>query len=286
MFDTQQVARRFGDASTHYHTVAALQRASEDELLDRLDFLKAPPQVVLDLGAGPGRAAGRLCRRFPAAQVIALDLALPMLQQARREFGWRRRFGRVCADARKLPLPAGSVDLLFSSLCLQWCTDLPQVYSEIRRVLKPGGLLLFSTLGPATLDELRQAWAQVDDAAHVHGFPDLQQVGNALTATGLRDPVLEREVWTRHHGSVRELMQELRTLGATNADPQRARGLYGRNTLRTLQQAYEALRQPGGLPSTWELYFGMAFGPPPGQPVRENGMDVVRFTPDQLRVRR
>jgi malonyl-CoA O-methyltransferase len=286
MFDRYRVASRFGRASRDYHTVAALQRASEDELLDRLELLKQPPGVIVDLGAGPGRASGVLCRRFPAAQVLALDLALPMLKTARREWGWRRRFARICADAHALPLRSASVDLLFSSLCLQWCTDLRQVYGEIRRVLKPGGLLLFSTLGPDSLQELRGAWAQVDDAPHVHGFPDLPTLGNALLATGLRDPVLDREVWVRHHANTRELMRELKTLGAANADPQRSRGLYGRQALLTVEQAYEALRQPAGLPSSWELYFGMAFGPPSGQPVREQGMDVATFPLDGLRRRR
>jgi malonyl-CoA O-methyltransferase len=284
MFDRQRIASSFGAASSGYHSAAALQRASEDALLDRLDFLKNAPQTIVDLGAGPGRAAGVLCRRYPKAHLIALDLALPMLQLARREFSWRRRFSRVCADAHALPLPSQSVDLLFSSLCLQWCTDLRQVYGEIRRVLKPGGLFLFATLGPETLDELRAAWTHVDAAPHVHGFPDLQVVGNALMASGLRDPMLERDVWTRHHASVRELMRELQTLGAANADTRRTRGLYGPKALAKVENAYEPLRTAAGIPSTWEMYFGIAFGPPTGQPIRERGMDIATFPLDQLKV--
>lgn len=286
MFDSRLVARRFGRASSRYASVAEIQRASEDELLQRLEILREPPAVVVDLGCGPGRAAGILCRRFAKARVLALDLALPMLQQARAHWGWRRRFERICADAHRLPLATGSVDLLVSSLCVQWSTALPLIYGEIRRVLRPGGLLLLSTLGPQTLEELRQAWAAVDDAPHVHGFPDLQTVGNAMLAAGLKDPVLDREVWTRHVPDARTLMQELRTLGAGNADPARRRGLYGPAALRTVETHYAQARQPAGLPVSWELIFAMAFGPPAGQPMREHGMEVVRIPAHGIPVRR
>ena len=112
-------------------------------------------------------------KRFPKAEVIALDLALPMLREAKSRAGWWKPFRRVCGDARALPIADQSVDLIFSSLCLQWCEDLEAVFDEFRRVLRPGGWLLCSTFGPDTLTELRQSWAAVDDDPHDNVFIDM-----------------------------------------------------------------------------------------------------------------
>lgn len=286
MFDLQAIRNSFGRAHRSYDAVALLQREVEDTLFEQLEFLKRVPDRILDLGCGPGRGAAMLRKRFPKAELIALDQALPMLARARQQFTWRRRFERVCARAEALPLPAQCVDLVWSSLCVQWCQDLPRVLSEIRRVLRPGGLVLLSTLGPDSLHELRAAWAAVDDLPHVHGFTDLQYLGGCLQRAGFRDPVLERDLLMRHYPDALSLMRELKQLGAHNADHARSRGLYGRKALAQVQQAYEQVRTPNGLPCTWELHYAMGFGPEDGQPVRIDGMEVAHFSLDSLRRRR
>ena len=140
---------------------------------------------MLDVGCGPGRGSDALRKRFASAQVIALDLALPMLRKLKP--GWRRPLARVCADARALPLPDASIDVLFSNLCVQWIDDLPALFDEFRRVLRPGGYLALSTFGIDTLHELRAAWAAADCAPHVSAFAHIAQVGDALMAAGFRD---------------------------------------------------------------------------------------------------
>jgi malonyl-CoA O-methyltransferase len=178
---------------------------------------------VVDIGCGPGHAAVAMQRRWPRAQLIALDLALPMLQETRRNagggglprfLGGARRPDAVCADARALPLRDVSVDVLYSNLCLQWVEDLPAVFAGFRRVLKPGGLLLVSTFGPDTLFELRGAFAEADNTPHVSLFPSIAQFGDALIAAGFKDPVLDRDEFTLKHDDLGDLMRELRTLGA------------------------------------------------------------------------
>jgi malonyl-CoA O-methyltransferase len=279
--DTRHVRHAFGRAAPDYLRHAALQREVEDRLLERLDYYTATPRRVLDLGCGPGRAAALLRRRYAGAEVIALDLAVPMLRQVRT--GWRRPLLRVCADARALPLPEASVDVLFSNLCIQWLDDLPALFAEFRRVLRPGGYVAFSTFGPDTLRELRAAWAAVDRTPHVVGFADIAGVGDALLAAGFRDPVLDTEHFTVHHADAIELMRELKAIGATNADAARARGLTGRSRFRRMLDAYERFRRDGLLPATYEVIAAHAFGPEPGQPRRGRGGEIASFPLERLR---
>ncbi|WP_017908413.1 MULTISPECIES: malonyl-ACP O-methyltransferase BioC, partial [unclassified Xanthomonas] len=218
-FDSQHIRRAFARAAASYDAAAALQREVQGRLLESLDYLgDRVPQVVLDVGSGPAHAAAAMKKRWPRAQVIALDQALPMLQQAKRQAGWWKPFGRVCADARALPLAEHSVDVIFSNLCLQWVEDLPAVFAGFRRVLRPGGLLLCSSFGPDTLIELREAFAQADRTTpHVSRFAPIAQFGDALMLSGFRDPVLDRDVFNLTYPDLAALMRELRAIGATNA---------------------------------------------------------------------
>ncbi len=300
-FDRARIQQRFGQAAGTYAEHARLQAEVADRLIERLDGLRFQPKTVLDLGAGPGRQARMLADRFGDADVVAMDLALPMLERARREAGWRgRRFARVAGDAHALPLADGSVDLLYSNLMLQWCDDLPAVLNGLRRVLRPGGLLLISTFGPDTLGELREAWAAVDDAEHVHRFTDVQTVGDALIRAGFMEPVLDTDWLTTTYASPRDLLDELRSIGANHvahrvpdggpkdafpgnspdASPARnalessgshaARtGLTPPSRLKAMLAAYEDRRRDDGrYPATWEVVYASAWAPEPGTPIR------------------
>ncbi len=259
--DRRAVQRSFGGAAAHYEQSAWLQRRVRTDLLDRLQFFSLAPQRVLDLGAGTCQATLQLRRRFPRAQVIAVDLAEAMLRAAARpRWPWQPRATRVCADARRLPIAAGSIDLIYSNLMLQWCDQPDEVFGELARVLRPGGLMLFSTLGPDTLRELRSAWAAADDGRHVSLFLDMPQLGDALARAGFAEPVLDVEHHRKHYPDARTLMRELKQIGARNAVQTRARGLTGRGRLAAMLAAYEQLRTNQGLPATFEVIAGAAFG--------------------------
>lgn len=276
VLDRSAVARAFDRASATYDAAAALQREVLAEVLDRVGQFGLAPRVVLDAGAGTGHGARALKERFPAALVVAVDLAPGMLVEAGRRMGWRDRFlggrfgrpfARVAADVHHLPLAEGSVDLVVSSLMLQWCDDLDAALRELRRVLRPGGLLVFASLGPDTLRELREAWAMADGGEHVNPFVDVHDVGSAMARAGFAEPVLDVDRLLRHHPDVAALMREIRQIGARNALSGRARGLTGRRRLEAMQRAYEARRVAAGLPSTWEIVHAAGFAPEgtPGQ---------------------
>lgn len=299
LFDARQVGRAFSRAASHYDDAAALQREVGERLAESLPYFEDKalggrlPSVVLDVGCGTGHGTALLQQRWPKAQVIGLDLAAGMVQEARRRLGARRGlldFSRkpqlLRADARALPLQAGSVDVLFSNLCVQWIEDLPAVFAEFRRVLRPDGLLLVSTFAQQTLMELHEAFAQADDAPHVSPFVDIARFGDALIAAGFRDPVLDRDVFRLAHPDLPTLMRELRTLGATNAMQDRRRALTGRARFARAAQAYEAMRGPDGLPVTWEVVYAQAWGPAPGAPIRRGGMDEVHVPVERIPIRR
>lgn len=257
--DKARARRRFDQAAAGYDSVAVLQREIADRLLERLDYVRLEPRRILDLGTGTGYAIDGLQRRYRKAQVIALDFAQGMLRQARQRGGLLRRPLCVCADAEALPLTDGAVDLIVSNATLQWCNDLERTFDECRRVLRPGGLFMFTTFGPDTLTELRQSWSEVDGQSHVSSFPDMHDVGDALVRTRFADVVMDTERLTLTYERTHDLMRDLKTLGANNATSERPRGLTGRARLAVVEQAYERHRCDGRLPASYEVVYGHAW---------------------------
>ena len=306
LFDTRQIRRAFSRSAASYDAAAALQHAVEARLLESLDYFddpalqRAPPQRVLDLGCGTGRASTAMQQRWPKAQVLSLDLALPMLRQAsatskrwpRLTAKWLsnpfvQRPRQVCADARALPLAEASVDVVFSNLCLQWVDDLDAVFAGFRRVLKPGGLLLVSTFGPDTLWELRDAFAHADAAPHVSPFADIAGFGDALVRAGFRQPVIDRDLDITRYPDLAGLMRELRAIGATNALASRRHTLTGRARFTAAATAYDAMRGSDGLlPASWETISAMAWAPEAGVPIREGGVELASIPLSRIPIRR
>jgi malonyl-CoA O-methyltransferase len=262
--DRPGVRAAFDRASARYEAAAVLQARVADELLNRLELFKFTPGVVLDLGAGTGRMTSELKRRYRRALIVALDLAPGMLREARKHQQLFRRFERVCGDAMRLPFADASVDVVVSSLMLQWCDPPDPAFAEIRRVLKPDGLVAFSTLGPDTLRELRTAWAEADGTSntynHVNHFTDMHDVGDALVRAGLSEPVLDVDRLQLTYPDALALMRDLKAIGAHNVTAGRPRVLLGRERLRRMQDAYETFRRDGRLPATYEVVYGVAWG--------------------------
>ncbi|WP_455197982.1 malonyl-ACP O-methyltransferase BioC [Kaarinaea lacus] len=270
LLDKKLIRLSFDAAADQYDDVAFLQREVGQRIIDRLEFIKLSPHTILDVGSGTGYVSQGLKQYFKKSRIISLDIAPRMLKVARSKNNWFSQWvgnhAFVCGDAESLPLNDNSIDLIFSNLTLQWCGELDQVFSEFRRVLKPDGLLMFSTFGPDTLKELRQSWHIADtntgeagDSLHVNQFIDMHDIGDALLRTGLSDPVMDVEHFTLTYPDVYKLMRELKTLGAHNVAKGRRHGLTGKQRMKKMVAAYEKFRINGVLPATYEVVYGHAW---------------------------
>ena len=249
------VARSFSRAAAGYDAVAQLQHRVGAQLLQQLPGAMGP-LTVLDLGSGTGRQRLPLLRKFPQADYVGLDLAEGMVRFAARSTAERTHW--LVADAESLPLPAASVDIVFSNLTLQWSERLGQLFAELRRVLRPAARVHFSSLGPATLWQLRQAWQAVDNAVHVNRFVPPAALAAAARAAGFTALSLQTRTIALEYGQLLDLLRELRAIGAHNVNAGRRPGLCGRQALRELTAAYEVHRRDGRLPASYEIILGAA----------------------------
>ncbi len=254
MLDKRKVAQSFGRAAPTYDSVAQLQRDVGKHLLQYLPVAVEENARVLDLGSGTGFFTRQLASRFDPACVIGLDIAEGMLQFARAQSP-AHRIHWLCGDAEHLPLGSNSLDLLFSSLAIQWCSDLPQLLREMARVLKPGASMHIATLGPNTLHELKSAWQQVDNYVHVNHFYPQDELRLAAVAADLAIEHFAVEQRVMFFERLTELTRELKALGAHNINSGKPEGLTGRSRVAAFKSAYEQFRDERGLPATYEVFY-------------------------------
>jgi len=254
--ETRAARRGFDRACGTFDAASVVHELARDCLLERLPLVRLEPRCVVDLGCAAGDAAAQLHEAYPQARLLAVDSSLAMLDAARGRGGFIQP---LAADAERLPLQDGSVDLIFANMLLPWCWP-QRVLAEAARVLADGGLLLFATLGPESLQQLRRAWAAVDDAIHVHGCFDMHDLGDMVVASGLAEPVMDVDRIELTYTDVSRLMNDLRSCGATNVAAGRRRTLTGRRRWAGFEQALLTGRRDGRFPITIELIFGQAWG--------------------------
>lgn len=249
-----QVAKKFSRAASTYDQAANIQRISGNRLLN--EFLGASQllesSVVMDLGCGTGFFSNALQERFNNSLIIGVDLSVDMLSAAQQKLPGLF----VAGDAETLPFANNSIDLIFSNFALQWCFDLPLLFNELRRVLKPGGELIFTTLGNKSLHELRTAWNLVDDQQHVNAFVDNTSI-IALLGSKFLQVNVDAQLLQARFDNVHDLLHSLKSVGATYHAAS-TKGLMGRKKLFQLTQAYEQFREQGKLPLTYDVIFARA----------------------------
>jgi malonyl-CoA O-methyltransferase len=248
--------RQFEAAASTFASASFIHDEARQRLLERLDYFRIEPASVLDLGSGNGSGAAELARRFPTATVLAVDSSAAMLQAASGKQG-NVRF--LQADAEQLPLVDDSVELLFANLVLPWCHP-ERLLGEAARVLRRGGVLMFSSFGPDTLAQLRRAWAQVDNGIHVHAFLDMLDLGDLLGRAGLTEPVIDVDRMTVTYDNTTDLMTDLRSCGARNVALGRPRSLTSRGRWLDFERCLQEHYRAGKLAVTVELIFGQAWG--------------------------
>jgi len=259
------ISKSFSKAANSYNSVAYLQKEVANRLIERLELVTMQPNSILDVGSGTGYCGKLIEQRYKSSHIYSLDIAHGMLSYAKQSQGFFQKLRSnkqfICGDAESLPVRNESMDMLVSSLAVQWVADLEKTFTQFRSVLKPGGLLMFSSMGPDTLKELRQAWAAADDYVHVSAFFDMHDVGDALMRAGFSDPVMDVETITLTYDTVDVLMSDLKALGSRNATKGRAKGLMGKNKIQQMKNAYEKFRQDDLLPATYEVVYGHAWVP-------------------------
>ncbi len=235
--DKDKIRQSFSSSSASYDSMATLQRRVGLDLLRRTRF-EGAVDTVLDLGCGTGFLIEEILLQTECNVLLALDIALPMLQVTRGK-ALPSKVWYLCADAEALPLNEFSIDRIYSNLALQWCQDLSATLKGISRVLKKGGWFIFSIFGPATLKELRRAWTDVDNFTHVNEFHSLTQIGYFLQAAGFDSIDMSSAVYRSRYSSVMALMLELKGIGAHNVTEGRNRRLTTRSQLQKMMKAYE-----------------------------------------------
>ena len=269
--DARCARRRFERAAGSYPGAARIESEIGARMLERLDYVKIAPRRILDAGSGPPRRA--LGGRYRGACVIALDFSLAMLRSGRRRLDFLRRFPPqpVCGDFGRLPIAAAAVDLVWSNMALHWAADPLAAFGEFHRVLALEGLVMFSTLGPDTLSELRAAAGE----ARVHRFADMHDLGDMLVAAGFTAPVMDMERVTMLYADGEALLADLRASGQTCARADRPRGLSGRRFRSALGERLAAQRRGGPLPVTFEVVYGHAWKAAPRRAA--DGRAIVQF---------
>ena len=272
--DKRRVRNAFERAAPHYDQAAVLQREVCDRMLSRLDYIKYTPDVILDAGSGTGYGTRKLLMRYPAARVLAVDIAMPMHLQARPPVSWWKQLTArgnqtlyVAGDIEQMPFKDACAGLVWSNLTLQWCNDLKQTITEVHRILQVNGLFMFSTFGPDTLKELRQAFRGADEYTHVNRFTDMHDIGDMLVHSGFATPVMDMEYITLTYDDVISVMRDLKAIGAHNATEGRRRSLTGKTVWQNVIDRYETLRKEGKLPATFEVVYGHAWKPQPRTPI-------------------
>ncbi len=279
--DKKSVISGFNRAAISYDKSAILQNEVCDRLLERLQWIKLEPKFILDLGSGTGYAVPILQKMYPHAKIIALDIAQEMLIFARNKYQVQNTTSLIqrisqkllkeinsinytCADAENLPFKNQTFDLIFSSLAIQWCEDTQGLFSELQRVLKPKGCLLFSSFGVDTLTELKQSW-MTDKAEvvsqHVNDFIDMHELGDAMLQSGLADPVMDSEMIVMEYAELNQLFKDLKQIGAQNHLSQRCKGLTTKTGYQLMLSNYKTFKLDNGkYPATYEVLYGHAWG--------------------------
>lgn len=258
-FDYPALKRGFNKSAKAYPKGADLFSEINQLFIERLSQIQVKPLRILDLGAGTGQLSRSLLKIFPQARIYCLDIAHERLSVAKGKRKWFRQQHYITGDMHTLPFASESFDLVVSNLTWYWADHFHQAIYEAKRVLKINGQLLFTTLGPDTLRELRASFASISNNPHINQFLDMHDVGDALLKAGLADPVMDTEHLTKNTPSVSALLHFLQGIGESNYHSMRSRNLLSKKHYLALCQHYEQFRINQSLPVTLEIVLGYAW---------------------------
>jgi len=276
-----EICNAFNTHAHQYERAAVVQQEIGERLFERLDYFKKKPMTILDLGCGPGGFSKKLKKQYPRAMVIGFDLAIDMLKQAQSKQKWFQKWPLVAGDMANLPFAMGAFDLIFANQVLHWSLSIPSVLRELNRIMKPDACLIFSTLGPDTFQEIRHAWARVDNYSHTNDFIDMHEMGDHLMAQHFLDPVVDMDMLTIHYPSLSQLLQALKAQGVRNVNHARNPGLTGKRVRQDFEKEITQFKTVDGkFPLTYEVVYGHAWK---GNQYYTNKGTETMISVDQLR---
>jgi len=268
------VQNNFSRAANSYQEHAKVQFEIGQRLIERFDYYSLDPQHILDIGCGPGIFSHQLKKRFPKSLVTAFDNSSSMLQKIKQK--WRYKIAKVAGDMESLPFKNNSFDIIFANQSIHWADDYNLLFKEISRILKPTGVLVFSTLGPDTFKEIRQSWQGVDEYSHVNNFQDMHLLGDLLLKSKFSEPVVDMEYITVRYPSVKAMANDLKSQGVQHQGEKANKGLMSPRRWQQYTKNYELLRdQDNLLPLTYEVVYGQAWGFELKQSIGNNGEVIV-----------
>ncbi len=277
LLNFRHMQRRFDRAAAGFDGADFVHRETRNGLMDRLSPMMVDAKTILDIGGATGSACRPLRKRFNRSHVFILDASHEMLRAAEKKQSWFSRVSFLQSNAMAMPLQTGSIDLAFSNLLLPWIDNFHGLFAEVGRVLRKGGLFIFSTLGPDSLSELRNAWSSVDTGQHVNAFADMHNVGDGLLRSGLRDPVLDTDFLNVSYLDTDSLFRDLTVLGARNCLAGRAKTLTGKQRYHDMEERLRSHFENGLLQLRLELVYGHAWGDGPAQPAGEYTIDAAQI---------
>lgn len=268
------IKSRFSRASDSYLNHAKIQGEIGARLSERFDYYTLTPSNVLDLGAGPGLFSHQLKARYPKSQVTAFDLSESMLKKIKKK--WRKPLNKVMGDLATLPFKDDAFDVIFANQVIHWIEDKPLLFKEIFRILNPKGVFVFSTLGPDTFKEIKEAWKSIDAFSHVNHFDDMHVLGDVLLASNFNEPVMDMEYITLRYSTTKSMAKDLKYQGVSHVSPTARKGLMTPRLWQKFTNAYEKFRDEAHLlPLTYEVLYGQAWGKELKQSINSKGEVIV-----------
>jgi len=257
----------FDRAAKTYDEFAVLQHQIIDNLVDRLEFVKIDPKLIMDLGSGTCRAGQLLQRKYKKTKIINLDFSENMLLQGQIKnknfLQWvrRKKDMYICSDFEKLPFAKNIFDMVWSSSSIQWASDIDQLLKGVFNALKPGGLFILSSFGPETLVELNQISKKIFNKSTTSHFIDMHDLGDLLLNLGFQNPVLDREIFVMTYQHPSDLFKDLKRIGATSGNMDDFKGMKSRGYLEKIINEYSNYKKDNLYPASYEVIYAHAWKP-------------------------
>ena len=264
-----KILKSFDAKSSSYDEHSFVQKEVSERMIKRLKFLKSKPLNILDIGCGTGYLSNLISQYLPNSNIVCMDFSYEMVSQCKNK---NIKLEPLVADAEYMPFKTSTFDLVISSFTLHWCQQIDKIFSDIFRILKNDGNFMFTTVGPDTLKELRNAYKLIDNYEHINTFNDMHDYGDILLSSGFHDPVMDVERLIIEYKNFNEILKSLRKTGASTVIYNESK-FTAKKSLKDLENYYKKNSENGLFPVTYEMIYGVAWKKIDQNP--KNNEDVI-----------